>query len=102
MSQFISPEDIDALIHERVRLGIMSALAAAKELSFTELKMMLKVTDGNLSVHARVLEKGRYIKLKKSFIGRRPRTTLSLTPKGRDSFRRYIAQLEQFVKKAGG
>lgn len=102
MSGFIDPEEIDGLIHERVRLGIMSALAAAPEMPFTELRDMLKVTDGNLSVHARVLEKGGYLKIRKSFVGRRPRTTLSLTPKGREAFRAYITRLETFVKKSAG
>ena len=99
MSRFIPPDDIDALIHERVRLGIMSALAAAPEMTFTELRDMLKVTDGNLSVHARVLEKGGYLRIKKGFVGRRPRTTLALSAKGKEAFKRYIARLEAFVKQ---
>lgn len=99
MAPFIPPEIIDALIHERVRLGIMSALAAAPELAFTQLRNMLKVTDGNLSVHARLLEEGGYVKIEKGFVEKRPRTTLSLTPKGREAFRRYISRLEELVKK---
>ena len=99
MSAILPPDDIDGLIHERVRLGIMSALAASRELAFTELKVMLKVTDGNLSVHARTLEKRGYLRIKKAFVGRRPRTSLSLTSKGREAFKRYIARLEDFLKQ---
>lgn len=102
MSPLLTPDLIDGLIHERVRLGIMSALAASPELSFTELRDMLKVTDGNLSVHARVLEKAGYLKMKKGFVGRKPRTTLTLTPRGRNAFRKYLTRLEEFVKQAGG
>ena len=93
MSGFIPPESIDALIHERVRLGIMSALAATPELAFTQLRDMLKVTDGNLSVHARQLEEARYVRIE------RPRTTLSLTAKGRAAFAHYLSQLEELVRK---
>lgn len=96
---FIPPESIDPLIHERVRLGIMSALAAAKDMAFTQLRDMLKVTDGNLSVHSRQLEEGGYLKIEKGFVERRPRTTLSLTPKGREAFKRYLAQLEELVRR---
>jgi len=95
---FIPPESIDALIHERVRLGIMSALAASPELAFTQLRDMLKVTDGNLSVHARMLEEGGYVRIEKGFVDKRPRTTLSLTAKGRESFKRYVARLEDLVR----
>lgn len=98
MRRFLAPESLDALIHERVRLGIMSALAAAPELAFTQLRDMLKLTDGNLSVHARHLEEAGYLRIEKGFVDKRPRTTLSLTPKGRDAFKRYLAQLEDFVK----
>ncbi|OGR59640.1 MAG: hypothetical protein A2X36_05500 [Elusimicrobia bacterium GWA2_69_24] len=99
MSGFIPPESIDALIHERVRLGIMSALAATPELAFTQLRDMLKVTDGNLSVHARQLEEARYVRIEKSFVEKRPRTTLSLTAKGRAAFAHYLSQLEELVRK---
>lgn len=98
MSGFIPPDKLDELIHERVRLGVVSALAAAGELSFTELRDMLKVTDGNLSVHARVLEKAGYLKIEKAFVERRPRTTLRLSAKGREAFQRYIERLEELVK----
>ena len=99
MTGFIPPETIDELIHERVRLGIMSALAAGGELTFTELRDMLKATDGNLSVHARVLQEAGYVKVHKAFVDRRPRTTLALTGHGREAFQRYVARLEELVKK---
>ncbi|MBI4347276.1 MAG: transcriptional regulator [Elusimicrobia bacterium] len=99
MSAFIPPDELDELIHERVRLGIVSALAAAGELSFTELRDLLKVTDGNLSVHSRVLEKAGYIAIEKSFVDRRPRTSLKLSAKGKDAFKRYVQRLEELVKK---
>lgn len=99
MSHFIAPESLDALIHERVRLGIMSALAAAPELPFTQMRDMLKVTDGNLSVHARMLHEAGYVKIEKTFVERRPRTTLSLTPKGRSAFEGYVSKLEELVRK---
>lgn len=98
MTQFIPPAAIDPLIHERVRLGIISALAAAPELTFTQLRDMLKVTDGNLSVHDRLLEESGYIKIEKSFVEKRPRTTLSLTAKGREAFKKYLTTLEALVK----
>lgn len=99
MAVFIPPESLDALIHERVRLGIMSALAAEPELAFTQLRDMLKVTDGNLSVHARLLFQAGYIRIAKGFVDRKPRTTLSLAPKGRTAFERYVKSLEDLVRK---
>ena len=99
MIPFIAPESLDALIHERVRLGVMSALAASPELAFTQLRDMLKVTDGNLSVHARMLQEAGYVRIEKGFVERRPRTTLSLTSKGRAAFARYISTLEELVRK---
>ncbi|MBI4425544.1 MAG: transcriptional regulator [Elusimicrobia bacterium] len=95
---FIVPDQLDPVIHERVRLGIVSALAAAAELSFTELREMLKVTDGNLSVHSRLLEEAGYVSIAKAFVERRPRTTLALTQKGRMAFQGYISALESLVK----
>jgi DNA-binding MarR family transcriptional regulator len=97
MADPITPDEIDSLIHERVRLGIVSALAVTPEMSFTELKEALSVTDGNLSVHARVLEEAGYLRIEKAFVGRRPRTTMSLTRKGRAAFRRYVNQLQRIV-----
>lgn len=99
MSSFIPPDELDELIHERVRLGIMSALAAGGETTFTELRDMLKLTDGNLSVHARVLEKAGYLSIEKAFVDRRPRTSLKLSAKGKDAFRRYVDRLEELVKQ---
>jgi len=100
MSRFIPPDEIDEVIHERVRLGIVSALAATPELSFMELLGMLKTTKGNLSVHSRVLEKAGYLKIDKAFVGRKPKTTFSLSPKGREAFRKYITRLEAIVRKS--
>ena len=102
MSEPIKPDDIDAVIHERVRLSIVSALAVSPELSFLELKEMLGLTDGNLSAHARTLEESGYIVVDKSFRGRRPYTTMRLTPKGRKAFERYIKMLQQIVDQGGG
>ncbi len=97
MSDPIKPDDIDAVIHERVRLAIVSALAVAPELSFGELKEMLSVTDGNLSAHAQTLEEAGYIAIEKTFRGRRPYTTMKLSPQGRKAFQRYIETLRQII-----
>jgi DNA-binding MarR family transcriptional regulator len=99
MSEKVRPDDIDPVIHERARLGIVSALAVAAEMSFNEVKASLSLTDGNLSAHARTLEDAGYIKIQKSFQGRRPLTTLRLTAKGRESFSRYIATLRRIVEQ---
>src|SRR5687768_11123357 len=85
-----SPVELDRLIHERIRLAIVSALAVNDSLSFSELKGMLRTTDGNLSVHARKLEEAEYIECRKTFIGRVPRTDYRLTPAGRKAFERYL------------
>ena len=84
------PADLDRLIHERVRLGIVSALAVNRELTFNELKAMLKATDGNLSVHARKLEEANYIVCTKSFDGRLPKTEYRLTAAGRRMTRTHV------------
>jgi DNA-binding MarR family transcriptional regulator len=97
MSDPVKPDDIDAVIHERVRLAIVSALAVAPELSFNELKAMLSLTDGNLSAHSRTLDDAGYIVIKKSFRGRRPHTTMRLSPKGRKAFERYVETLRQII-----
>ena len=97
MTQLPSPEGLDKVIHERARLGIVASLAARGEMSFNELKDALGMTDGNLSVHARVLEEAKYIRIRKSFVGRKPRTTLSLTAKGQKSFQNYVNYLERIV-----
>jgi DNA-binding HxlR family transcriptional regulator len=89
--------DFDRIIHERIRLGIVSALAINKSLSFTDLKRLLKTTDGNLSVHTRKLEEAEYISCHKYFEGRLPRTDYSLTAAGRRGLDRYIAQMEGLI-----
>jgi DNA-binding transcriptional ArsR family regulator len=93
----MNPEKLNKIIHERVRLAIMSALAARNKLTFPELKELLDVTDGNLSVHSRILEEGGLISVKKDYIGRKPRTTFSITSEGRKQFKKYIDDLEQML-----
>jgi DNA-binding transcriptional ArsR family regulator len=97
----LKPEQIDAVIHERVRLAIVSALAAAPEMSFNELKSTLDLTDGNLSAHSRTLEEAGYITIAKTFQGRRPLTTMRLTPRGRKAFQRYLETLRRIVEQSG-
>jgi len=99
MSNLIVPDDIDPVIHEKVRLFILSTLAMVQEMSFNELKVTLSLTDGNLSAHARKLEDSGYIEIDKSFIGRRPYTTLRLTKKGRKAYQKYLAMLKQIVEQ---
>ncbi|MCA0375970.1 MAG: transcriptional regulator [Gemmatimonadetes bacterium] len=91
---------LDGLIHERARLAIVSALATGDAQSHTELRDLLGLTDGNLSVHARKLEEAGYIACAKEFAGRTPRTTYRLTAAGRRAFERYLAHLEQLVAAA--
>lgn len=91
--------DLDRLIHERIRLGIVSALAAGKNpLTFNQLKTLLDTTDGNLSVHARKLEEAKYIACTKSFEGRVPRTEYTLTPAGRRAFEKYLDHMEAIIQ----
>ena len=90
--------DLDALIHERSRLAIVSALAANATLSFNELKQLLDSTDGNLSVHARKLEDAGYVTCTKSFEGRRPRTDYALTAAGRRALERYVDHMERLIE----
>jgi DNA-binding MarR family transcriptional regulator len=92
------PADLDRLIHERVRLGIVSALAVNRSLTFNELKAMLKTTDGNLSVHARKLEEANYIVCSKSFDGRLPKTEYRLAPAGRKALERYLNHMEALIR----
>jgi DNA-binding MarR family transcriptional regulator len=99
MNEPVKPDDIDAVIHERVRLSIVAALAVSAELSFNELKAMLALTDGNLSAHARTLEEAGYIVVEKSFRGRRPYTAMRLTAKGRRAFERYLGTLRQIIDR---
>jgi len=89
---------LDRLIHERIRLGIVSALAVNDSLSFRELKQLLKTTDGNLSVHARKLEEAQYIDCKKSFDGRLPKTMYRLTAPGRKALMNYLAHMEALIR----
>jgi len=90
--------DLDRVIHERLRLGIVSALAVNDRLSFNELKRLLDTTDGNLSVHARKLEDADYIACEKSFAGRVPKTEYRLTAAGRRALERYLAHMEAIIK----
>ena len=98
MSKAFKPENIDLVIHERVRLAIVSTLAVVPQMSFNELRESLSLTDGNLSTHARTLEEAGYIRIEKSVRGRKPLTRMSLTKKGRKAFREYIALLEKIVE----
>jgi DNA-binding HxlR family transcriptional regulator len=90
--------ELDRLIHERIRLGIVSALAVNESLSFNELKALMKTTDGNLSVHARRLEEAQYVVCRKSFDGRVPRTEYRLTAAGRRALERYLEHMEALIK----
>ena len=93
----VSP-DLDRLIHERIRLGIVSALAVNRALTFNELKALLKTTDGNLSVHARKLEEANYIVCTKSFDGRLPKTEYRLAAAGRRALERYLNHMEALIR----
>ncbi len=93
----VSP-DLDRLIHERIRLGIVSALAVNRSLTFNELKALLKTTDGNLSVHARKLEEADYIVCTKSFDGRLPKTEYRLAAAGRRALERYLNHMEALIR----
>jgi DNA-binding MarR family transcriptional regulator len=98
----VNPEpflNLDRVIHEKGRLAIMSMLAASPELSFTELRNALEMTDGNLTTHIRTLQESGYISVAKSFENRRPLTTCSLTPRGRKAFTGYVDLLEQIVRQ---
>src|SRR4029434_8759501 len=97
-SKRLSPLELDRLIHERLRLGIVSALAVNELLTFNDLKRLLDTTDGNLSVHARKLEDAEYIVCTKSFDGRVPRTEYRLTPAGRRALEKYVAHMESIIR----
>ena len=88
----------DRLVYERVRLGILSALAVREELSFSELKALFDVSDGNLSAHARKLEEAKYLSCTKSFSERRPKTVYRLTALGRSALNRYLDHVEAVIK----
>lgn len=94
--------ELDRLIHERVRLAIVSALAVNDTLTFSELKALTGATDGNLSVHARKLEEAGYVACRKSFEGRVPRTEFRLTLPGRQAFERYLQHMEGLVRALKG
>jgi DNA-binding transcriptional ArsR family regulator len=94
--------ELDRLIHERMRLGIVSALAANESLSFNDLKKLLATTDGNLSVHARKLEDAKYLVCEKYFEGRLPKTVYRLSPAGRHALERYLDQMEALIHSMRG
>jgi DNA-binding HxlR family transcriptional regulator len=94
------PQELDRLIHERIRLGILSALAVNQSLSFNDLKKLLKTTDGNLSVHARKLEEAAYITCSKYFDGRLPKTEYQLAAAGRRALERYLDHMEALIRAA--
>ncbi|MFQ5702651.1 MAG: winged helix-turn-helix domain-containing protein [Gemmatimonadales bacterium] len=93
-------EGLDRLVHERIRLGIISALAAEDRLSFADLKGVLHTSDGNLSVHARKLEEAGYIKVTKGFDDRKPRTEYRLTTRGRKALESYLDSMETILSEA--
>ncbi|PYS91084.1 MAG: transcriptional regulator [Acidobacteria bacterium] len=94
--------DLDKVIHERMRLGIISALAANEKLSFNDLKRLLDTTDGNVSVHARKLEEAGYLTCKKSFAGRTPLTEYKITKDGRKALERYLDHMEALIRAMKG
>jgi DNA-binding MarR family transcriptional regulator len=94
--------ELDKVIHERMRLGIISALAANESLSFTDLKNLLNTTDGNISVHARKLEEAGYLTCEKSFKGRVPLTEYRITDAGREALNRYLNHMEALINAMKG
>jgi DNA-binding PadR family transcriptional regulator len=97
-----SAKEFDRLVHERIRLGMMSALAVNRTLSFSDLKLLLRTTDGNISVHARKLEEAGYIACTKTFDGRIPKTEYQLTGKGRRALERYLNHMEALIQATRG
>jgi len=98
----VNPElmlQLDRVIHEKGRLAIMSLLAASPELSFTELRDTLNMTDGNLTTHIRTLQEAGYVSVTKSYFNKRPLTTCALTPAGRKAFAEYVSMLEKIVQQ---
>ena len=89
---------LDRLVHGKVRLGILTALAVNQSLTFTQLRDLLQTSDGNISVHARKLEEGGYVSCSKTFEGRQPKTEYALTDTGRDALRRYLDHMESLIK----
>jgi DNA-binding MarR family transcriptional regulator len=101
----VNPEpflQLDRVIHEKGRLAIMSMLAASAELSFTELRDTLEMTDGNLTTHIRTLQEAGYVSIAKSYQNNRPLTTCALTAAGRKAFSEYVSLLEQIVQQNKG
>lgn len=92
-------QQLDDIIHSRIRLAIMSLLITVEEADFVFIKEKVKATDGNLSVHIKKLEDAGYVTVKKEFIDRKPRTVYSLNKKGRNAFEAYLEQLEKLIKK---
>ncbi|MEO6120188.1 MAG: transcriptional regulator [Terriglobales bacterium] len=90
--------ELDRIIHERLRLGILSALAVNASLTFNELKKLLQTSDGNLSVHARKLEEAEYIQCEKSFAGRVPKTEYRMTAAGKKALERYLDEMEELIR----
>jgi DNA-binding MarR family transcriptional regulator len=95
-------QQLDRVIHEKGRMAIMSLLAASPELSFTEMRDLLEMTDGNLTTHIRTLQETGYLSVTKTYQNRRPLTTCALTPAGRKAFEQYINVLDQIVRQAKG
>ena len=91
-------QNLNPVIHEKTRLAIMTFLISSQEASFSELKNELQLTDGNLNLHMRVLEKNGYAKVHKSFVHRRPRTTYQVTEKGVRAFQEYVSLLERILR----
>jgi DNA-binding PadR family transcriptional regulator len=98
MSAPAGAQKLDRLVHERLRLGILSALSVNETLAFNELKKLLETTDGNLSVHARKLEEAGYISCSKSFEGRMPKTEYRITQSGRRALERYLDHMESLIQ----
>ena len=96
----MDPKKLNKIIHERVRLGVMSTLSVRGKLTFSELKSILKVTDGNLSVHTAILEKNGLISIFKDFDGKKPRTTFEITRKGKKQFMLYVTEIEKMLTGA--
>jgi DNA-binding MarR family transcriptional regulator len=98
----VGAQSLDKVIHERIRLGIVSALAVNDRLTFNELKQLLQTTDGNVSVHARKLEDAGYLSCHKSFEGRVPKTEYKLTAAGRKALERYLSHMEALIQATRG
>ncbi len=93
-------ENINKLFESKLRLGIMSVLVVNERMDFNSLKQILDITDGNLASHISALEKSQYIKINKTFIGKKPNTSYSVSPRGRKAFNEHLDALEQLIKKS--